>query len=293
MRVVVFGAGLFGKKYISECPQDVEIVAVCDNNKINKYSGFGYGIVSPSAIPNLDFDKVVIALNTTTIAGINNVRQIMCQLELLGIDNSKIMVMCNDIESFRRFECPRVQFIYEFSRIVHERNIEGAVAECGVYQGDYAYHINNAFPDRKLYLFDTFEGFPVIDIEKEEIQVQDELKWLNIPWKGTQHEDLVLFKLIHRHNVTIKKGYIPDTFASLDEGIFAYVHLDMDMYAPTIAGLHFFAPRMSKGGVIAVHDYCSGNEFYTGVRKAVHEFCNCSLVNYFPLGDGSSVVFLF
>ena len=33
--------------------------------------------------------------------------------------------------------------------------------------GDFASKINIAFPDRKLYLFDTFEGFAAEDIETE------------------------------------------------------------------------------------------------------------------------------
>ncbi|GHV28388.1 hypothetical protein FACS1894167_05250 [Synergistales bacterium] len=32
MKVIVFGAGVCGRKYIENCPGDVEIVAVADNN---------------------------------------------------------------------------------------------------------------------------------------------------------------------------------------------------------------------------------------------------------------------
>lgn len=38
-------------------------------------------------------------------------------------------------------------------------SIEGSVAEAGVYQGNFSAVINKCFPTRKLYLFDTFEGF--------------------------------------------------------------------------------------------------------------------------------------
>lgn len=37
--------------------------------------------------------------------------------------------------------------------------IIGAVAEFGVFKGDFATLINRSFPDRKLYLYDSFEGF--------------------------------------------------------------------------------------------------------------------------------------
>ena len=51
--------------------------------------------------------------------------------------------------------------------VAHEINtqgVKGSVAELGVYRGDFAKIINEAFPDRKLFLFDTFEGFSGEDI---------------------------------------------------------------------------------------------------------------------------------
>ncbi|MDR1955915.1 MAG: TylF/MycF family methyltransferase [Treponema sp.] len=50
---------------------------------------------------------------------------------------------------------------------IYDKNIGGSVAELGVYRGDFAKIINIAFPDRKLYLFDTFEGFDKRDIKTE------------------------------------------------------------------------------------------------------------------------------
>jgi O-methyltransferase len=53
---------------------------------------------------------------------------------------------------------------------IYENNVIGEVAELGVYRGDFASIINALFPDRKLYLFDTFRGFArttLILIEKK------------------------------------------------------------------------------------------------------------------------------
>ena len=44
--------------------------------------------------------------------------------------------------------------------------------------------------------------------------------------------------------------------------------MDVDLYESTKAGLEFFYPRMSRGGIIMSHDYPSLN----GVLKAVTEF---------------------
>ena len=43
------------------------------------------------------------------------------------------------------------------SQEVYRQNIEGAIAELGVFRGFNASVMNHFFPDRKLYLFDTFD----------------------------------------------------------------------------------------------------------------------------------------
>lgn len=48
-----------------------------------------------------------------------------------------------------------------------DNSLEGDVAELGVFKGDFAKHINRKFPDRKLYPFDTFEGFDEKEAENE------------------------------------------------------------------------------------------------------------------------------
>jgi O-methyltransferase len=42
---------------------------------------------------------------------------------------------------------------------IAEKSLVGAVAEVGVYRGEFASYLDAVFADRTLYLFDTFEGF--------------------------------------------------------------------------------------------------------------------------------------
>ena len=50
---------------------------------------------------------------------------------------------------------------------IKTNNINGNIAELGVYKGEFAKRLNQLFPDKKLYLFDTFEGFNAKDINTE------------------------------------------------------------------------------------------------------------------------------
>jgi hypothetical protein len=302
MKIIVFGAGLFGKQYIGNLKNE-EIVAVCDNNwefmnSCDLCGGgggmLGHKIISPEKIPEMEFDYVVIAIDCRTEIGQNSIFEILHQLKELGISEQKIL-HCNvdgDENEYigRTFKHPRVQFLYDFAKLVYEKNIDGSVAECGVSYGMYSYHINRAFPDRKLYLFDTFEGFSEHDLKFEDTKIKNHIT-LKTTHIVAKNEKNALLKCQFRDNIIIKKGYIPNTFDGLPEDKFIFVNLDMDIYAPTIAALNFFALRMSKGGVIAVHDYCDG--YWLGCRKAVNEFCNDNSNKITPIGDGCTLLILF
>jgi O-methyltransferase len=59
---------------------------------------------------------------------------------------------------------PRCAALRLLSDQLNQRHIPGAAAEFGVYKGEFAKEINHCFPDRELYLFDSFTGFCAEDI---------------------------------------------------------------------------------------------------------------------------------
>ena len=167
---------------------------------------------------------------------------------------------------------------------IRSNNVLGSTAEVGVYRGDFAKYINLLFSDRKLYLFDTFEGFPEIhaklDAEKGFSSGEQD-------WSGTSVEAVIL-KMPYPNNVTIKKGIFPETAKGVNDR-FCFVSLDVDLYEPTKEGLKFFYPLLSPGGVIMVHDF--NNFGYKGVREAVLEFCREKCISYVPIPDiGGTVI---
>ena len=99
--------------------------------------------------------------------------------------------------------------------------------------------------------------------------------------------NLVMRKMKYRDKVIIKNGFIPDTFADIND-IFCFVNLDMDLYEPTKQALLWFWPRMSKRGVIFVHDFL----VWEGIEAAVREFCNEMSTGYIRLMDDCSVAII-
>jgi len=155
---------------------------------------------------------------------------------------------------------------------IKEKNIFGSIAELGVYRGDQASIISKLFADRPFYLFDTFEGFSQIDIQLETGRFSESS---TSDFSDTSLE-IVLSKLTNPQRCIIKKGFFPETAKGLETS-FCFVSLDVDLYAPTLAGLKYFYPRLSRGGAIFVHDY--NNIRYKGVKQAVDEYLN---MNYYP-----------
>ena len=52
----------------------------------------------------------------------------------------------------------KIYFLEEFCKKILNSNIEGDVAEAGVYKGGSARLLATAFPHKTIYLFDSFEG---------------------------------------------------------------------------------------------------------------------------------------
>ena len=143
---------------------------------------------------------------------------------------------------------------------IDREGIEGDVAELGVYRGEMALLYNKVLPRKKLYLFDTFTGFPTEDLDVSE----------DPRFRDTSIE-YVKSRIGDDMNVIFKPGYFPETVSGMERCRFCFVMLDADLYKPTRAGLEFFYPRMSKGGYIFLHDYTSSESNYA-VSRAADEF---------------------
>lgn len=157
--------------------------------------------------------------------------------------------------------------IQKIARRIRQLSVPGAIAELGVYKGELSALLSWLFPERTLYLFDTFSGFDSRDISMEQ---KNRLSFARAGDLSDTSPEAVLERLPHPENALIKKGFFPDTATGLDHVRYAFVSLDADLYSPTLAGLDYFYPRLNPGGVIVLHDY--DNQRFGGVSLAVREY---------------------
>lgn len=163
--------------------------------------------------------------------------------------------------------------------------VTGQVAEVGVYKGDFAKRLNALFPDRRLYLFDTFEGFAEQDVSTDQKHGFS---------SGKQNFSdtsiaLVKSKMVRPEQCIFKKGFFPQTAEGIDEK-FCFVSLDADLFAPIYEGLKYFYPRLEPGGYIFIHDF--NNEEYKGARQAVQQFCREQKIHYTPIPDSGGTALI-
>ena len=87
------------------------------------------------------------------------------------------------------------------------------------------------------------------------------------------------------------KGWFPETISEqMTDSRYCAVSLDCDLYDPMRAGLEYFYPRLSRGGLLLLHDYSSG--FWKGATRAIDEFCQETgeMIVLMPDKSGSAFV---
>ena len=136
------------------------------------------------------------------------------------------------------------------------QGVPGAAAELGVYRGGFARCINQLLPERKLYLFDSFQGFAPDSGAGEAFQAAHE----------NTSAAQVLSALPYPEQAVVKPGFFPESLDGLEE-TFCLVSLDVDFEGATLEGLRYFCPRLSPGGYLLLHDW--GNPALPGVARAL------------------------
>ncbi|MCK1519563.1 MULTISPECIES: TylF/MycF/NovP-related O-methyltransferase [unclassified Bradyrhizobium] len=158
-------------------------------------------------------------------------------------------------------------------------HLDGDAAECGTYKGATAYLLCRAFRKMpiSIHLFDSFEGL-------SEPTSIDGTYWR----KGslTAAEDELRQSLREFDNYRIYKGWIPTRFVEAADCRFRFVHIDVDLYQPTLDSLQFFYPRMVAGGIILLDDH--GFKSCPGAKQAADAFFESKAENLALLPTGQA-----
>jgi O-methyltransferase len=163
------------------------------------------------------------------------------------------------------------------------QNVDGEIAELGVYKGGMARlieQIRTEFAAQKpLRLFDTFAGMPETDPILDRHKKGD--------FSDTSLE-AVKAVLAGAANVFFHKGLVENTLPVAGIEKASFVHIDLDIHSAIKTSTEYFWPRLSPGGIILFVDY--GFPTCPGARKAVDDFFADVKAKPFLLPFGSCFV---
>lgn len=168
---------------------------------------------------------------------------------------------------FVEFGCYKGDTSLMLAELLVENNVKKSVDKLGkscekIVEESYDWGLR-----KKLWIYDSFEGLPEKNSADESV--------LGVDFKEgelfvTKREVKERFLRAGLPVPVIKKAWFCDLKdADLPE-IIAFAFLDGDFYESIRDSLKLVGPKMSKNGVIIVHDYT--NPALPGVKKAVDEW---------------------
>jgi len=124
------------------------------------------------------------------------------------------------------------------------------------------------------------------------VTVQDEGGQVRQFWehgKGRFNVDMaaVMSRFSEFPGIAFLKGWIPPVLDELPERTWSFVHIDVDLYEPTMACLEYFFPRLAPGAVIVNDDF--GSPMFPGGRTSWKNFFEKKNLSYVVLDTGQSV----
>ena len=180
----------------------------------------------------------------------------------------------------------RLYALFKSVEYVVKNNIEGDFVECGVANGGCVMIIAKTLvdmgvTDRKIYLYDTFEGMPKPSAHDYTWGSSPE-KMMQRWFKKTDSEgktNWVRFTLDEvkanmkltgypEENLVFVKGMVEETIPGTIPEKISLLRLDTDFYESTKHKLEHLYPRVSKGGVLLLDDYGT----WMGEKKAADDY---------------------
>ena len=213
------------------------------------------------------------------LSRISNEEEIPDALQDIEADKNFQQVYAK-IKACTMVEPERCYALYHAVQYIIRNGIKGDFAECGVWKGGsvmlVAYTLLEAgITDRKIYLYDTYEGMTKPgekdgETEKKEWEknkVNGQLNnWCLSPLEEVQAN--MAITAYPKDNIVYVKGKVEQTIPGTLPGKIALLRLDTDWYESTKHELNHLYPLLEKGGILIIDDYGA----WQGARKATDEY---------------------
>ena len=178
----------------------------------------------------------------------------------------------------------RMYALYNAVEYVVDAGIPGAFVECGVWRGGSvmliaATLLAKGVTDRRIYLYDTFDGMAPPTNKDQDLEGHpaealltaatdrgEDLIWCLAPLEEVRSNLAKIEYPTETYEFVI--GKVEDTLTRLVPDQIALLRLDTDWYESTRVELEHLYPRLSRNGVLIIDDY----GHWQGARQAVDEY---------------------
>jgi len=164
----------------------------------------------------------------------------------------------------------RLFTLYEAMRSVSQR-FQGEslnAIEIGAYKGGTSRYICSVLQklhgnQNRFYCVDTFEGHSAQDLPEGNEGSHSPAMFMDTSFEQVKgYLDEFPF-------AEVIKARIQDATERLANQTFHFIHLDVDIFEPTLFSLDFLLPRLAVGGILCVDDY--NKKSCPGVRAAIEQ----------------------
>ncbi len=179
----------------------------------------------------------------------------------------------------------RMYALYTSVNYIIDNDIQGDFIECGVYKGGSSMMMalilkNKAIINRKIFLYDTFEGMSMpteVDTKTDGVSSKTMEQWkenqtqINNNWCYSSIDEVTknMEKTsLPKEQFELIKGKVEDTIPNNFHNQIALLRLDTDWYESTKHELEHLYPLLVNNGVIIIDDYGA----WEGAKIAVDEY---------------------
>lgn len=155
----------------------------------------------------------------------------------------------------------------EFNLILNNHDnishIDGDIVECGVWRGGVSIFLSHVFPDKDIWVCDSFEGFQPLEIAKHQYSRERHTNSITHNFHGPigisleeVQSHFITYGLGEQQRIKFLKGFVKDTLPTSGIQQIALLRIDVDAYSATLETLEELYDKVQPGGYIVFDDSC-------------------------------------
>ena len=150
--------------------------------------------------------------------------------------------------------------------------LDGDIIECGCWRGGFSIFLSKLFPNKKIWVLDSFEGFQEINdahykysgIERHvPTFIANTIGEIAVPY-NTVVDNFYKYGLepdIQSGRISIVKGFVRDSAPNIDVKKISLLRIDVDSYSAVLEVLNNLYDKVVSGGYVVFDD--------SGLRETV------------------------